>query len=86
MSTCNWLDFRMTRLLTDYVQNFLGIDFFPWQLSLHTGYPKHHGLGGMIFWTCFFFVDPDVQMIPNRSENLHDTQRQHMLNIYCWKF
>jgi hypothetical protein len=29
-----------------------------------------------------FFVEPYVQMIPNWSENLHDTQTQHILNIY----
>ena len=35
-------------------------------------------------------VDPYVQMFPNRFENLHHTQTQHITNIYhlgldmCW--
>ena len=30
-------------------------------------------------------VDPYVQMIPDWSKYLHDTQTQHIINIYCWK-
>ena len=36
----------------------------------------------------FFFVDPYVQLIPNWSKNLHDTQMQHILTssvgIFSW--
>ena len=32
------------------------------------------------------FVDPYVQIIPNWSENLHDTQMQHILNNYYYNF
>jgi hypothetical protein len=38
---------------------------------------------GKIFYTCFF-VDRYVQMIINWYENLHDTQTQHIHNIYYW--
>ena len=40
---------------------------------------------GSISWTCFY-VDPNVQMISNWAESLHDTWTQHILNIYCWNF
>ena len=32
-----------------------------------------------------FFDDPYVQMIPDWFENMHDTQMQHILNIYYSK-
>ena len=33
-----------------------------------------------------FFFYPYVQMLPNWSKNLHDTQTQQILNIYYWNF
>jgi hypothetical protein len=31
-----------------------------------------------------FFANPYVQMIVKWFANLHETQTQHILNIYCW--
>ena len=41
-----------------------------------------HGLGQHI--PSMFIIDPYVQMIPNWSKNVRDTQMQHILNIYHW--
>jgi len=33
-----------------------------------------------------FSLHPYMQMIPDRSNNLRDTQMQHVLHIYGWNF
>ena len=50
-------------------------------LGLGATYPKH-----VFFLKLFLFLGPYVQMISNWYEDMHDTQTQHILNIYHGNF